>query len=211
MRYIDKFPDAPIGFVNWLNTQIENVGRPTWADLQNPQKNELRNKLYTEQKGLCCYCEQSVSMSGDCHIEHFRPRSLGNIDPLDYSNLLLSCGPNTQRRAPRHCGQKKDNFDGGSLISPMQRDCGDNFVFSGDGSISVNQNSATPDIAELTIDILGLNIPHIKALRSAVIDVFLSTELSENEATAFLEAYLTQNSNGTLNEFHSTIMQVFTG
>lgn len=60
-----------------------------------PTKLKLREILYEEQLGLCCYCCRKLNYhthSDDSHIEHFSQRKFGNIVPfLEYTNLHLSC------------------------------------------------------------------------------------------------------------------------
>ena len=62
-------------------------------------KDEIRQALHKEQKGLCAYCMCRLGSTSelDVKIEHFFPRAESRKNPelkyknLEYSNLLLCC------------------------------------------------------------------------------------------------------------------------
>ena len=55
-------------------------------------KNELRNALATEQRGLCCYCMGRIRPEpASMKIEHWRCQTHYSNEQLDYRNLLGAC------------------------------------------------------------------------------------------------------------------------
>lgn len=80
---------------------------------------------------------------------------------LEYQNLFASCNGGSYKK---HCGQYKDNnFDEKKLISPLEPDCADHFIFDEFGEIRPADGK---DIrAEYTIKILNLNAPRLKKAR----------------------------------------------
>lgn len=76
------------------------------ADFDNFQdKNELRDSLVREQRGLCCYCQSRIRADRtSMKIEHWRCQSRYPDEQLDYSNILAAC---TGDRGPDHCDTRK--------------------------------------------------------------------------------------------------------
>jgi len=75
---------------------IKRESRPVKSqDYEDFKKNELRQSLYQEQGGLCCYCNRRIKINDDgthnTKIEHFLPRTSYEDKSLDYSNLMLAC------------------------------------------------------------------------------------------------------------------------
>jgi uncharacterized protein (TIGR02646 family) len=64
----------------------------TWSKFkkQAERRNSVKNELRRDQRGLCCYCENTL-ISADESVEHFIPRSADHSLELNWSNLLLSC------------------------------------------------------------------------------------------------------------------------
>lgn len=62
-----------------------------WADDPPLLKSLIRQELYDEQLGLCCYCMQEIEENRGNIIEHFHPRSLYPDLTFSYENLLLAC------------------------------------------------------------------------------------------------------------------------
>lgn len=62
------------------------------------KKKVVRNKLKSEQKGLCAYTEFNISAfvslasstQYGCHIEHIKPKSRFPNETFDYENLVVS-------------------------------------------------------------------------------------------------------------------------
>lgn len=134
MKCINKQNEPP-SFSNWKALDDENW-QPTYGNLSNPEKKELKNALLEEQGYICCYCNRQIS-GEDSHIEHFKPQSDYQELALDYNNLHASCLKEQSKSTPKHCGVAKDNwFDGGVTISPLDVICEQKFRYTDDGHIS---------------------------------------------------------------------------
>ena len=164
----------------------------------------VRRSLMQEQGFICCYCESRISMD-DCHVEHFRPRE-GNSgrysdQQLLYQNMHCSCQGESDRGEPRHCRHKKGCwYDVNLLISPLDEDCEYRFRFSADGGISPRLEDDSG--AEITIRKLGLDLPKLRALRAAALDVLY--EVSQEE----VRRLLARRPGGEFLPFYTIIEQV---
>lgn len=181
---------------------------PTYEGLTKEVKTAIKKSLMNEQGYICCYCERRIS-DGDSHIEHFNPQERGEVDPLDFSNMLYSCQKNLKKGDPRHCGNLKGNwFDGLLLVSPMSSICTSKFGYKGDGTIFAIENNIS---AKTTIEKLGLGIGKLNSMRKSAIEPFLDDDLSEDELKDFVAGYLQLDSYGKYNQFPTTIEYLFLG
>lgn len=179
---------------------------PTYQDLNGQVKGVVKAALMQEQGYICCYCERSLSEQ-DSHIEHFKPQSCSDVDPLDYSNLLCSCQNRLAKGEPRHCGNlKADWYDEALLVSPMQPGCENRFRFDEWGHIFPSE---ADQAAHMTIQKLGLDLPKLVSLRAAAIEPFLDEELSSSEFKQFVQGYLQKDSHNAFSPFWTTIQQLF--
>ncbi len=108
------------------------------ADYDNyPEKNELRDSLVTEQRGICCYCMQRIRPnSEDMKIEHWYSQDLYPDRQIDYSNLLGAClGGEGQVAKMHHCDTKKGNRDLTYNPANPLHDVEGSLHFLGDGTI----------------------------------------------------------------------------
>ena len=205
MKHIVKNQNTP-EFDEWKTSANEDW-QPTYEDLRDPEKKEVKNSLITEQGHICCYCERRLT-DGDSHIEHFNPQSNKSVDPLDYANMLCSCQNRLEQREDRHCGNSKgDWFDNQLLVSPLDPGCERHFAYTADGEIRHAMGS--DDAARMTIAKLGLNIPKLIDLRKKAIEPFLDENLSEQERSEFVSGYLIKNADGMFGEFWTTIDYIF--
>ena len=209
MKYIVKNQE-PQDFINWKK-QANEDWQPTYNNLQNPQKEIVFQSLLEEQGYICCYCERELR-NNDYHIEHFKPKDQ-NLFPelqLEYSNLLCSCQRNTQQGEPLHCGNAKGNwFDDNLLISPLNPDCEQQFIFTADGHIYLSNKSNIA--AKTTIEKLQLDIDKLIDLRKKAIEPFIDENLNDDELKNFVNGYLIEkeNNNGKYNEFYTAIKYLF--
>ena len=205
MKYILKKTEPP-AFSDWK--KLANDGwQPTYEILSGEPKEAVKTALMKEQGYICCYCERLLTYA-DSHIEHFRPQSDPDVDPLDFSNMLCSCQDQLKKGEPRHCGVLKDDwFDSQLLISPLAPDCETRFAFIGDGRIKPTQE--TDEAAIETIARLGLDIPKLNAMRAKTIDLFLDKEITNEEMQQFVAGYLRKDENGQYGEFWTTINYLF--
>ena len=104
MKHIVK-REEPEAFINWKSLSNDDW-QPTFGNLPGEVKNVVRSALMAEQGWICCYCERRLSVE-DSHLEHLRPQSDPEVDPLDFANLLCSCQNQISRGEPRHCGTLK--------------------------------------------------------------------------------------------------------
>ncbi|MEA1907846.1 MAG: retron system putative HNH endonuclease [Euryarchaeota archaeon] len=205
MKHIVKDQNTPL-FDKWMALANEDW-QPTYEDLRDPEKKEVKESLMTEQGHICCYCERRLT-DDDSHIEHFNPQSNNAVNPLDYANMLCSCQDRLEKGEPRHCGVLKDNwFDDQLLVSPLDLGCGGHFAYTADGKIKPAKKSY--DAARMTIEKLGLDINKLNDLRKKAIEPFLDENLNEQEFSQFVSGYLRKNTGEMFGEFWTTINYVF--
>lgn len=205
MKHIQKGHE-PFELAEWKALETDDW-QPEYSSMGKQLKNVVKESLMKEQGYLCCYCERRL-VSEDAHIEHFVPQSNNDIDPLDYFNMLCSCQNRLEKGEPRHCGNLKGNwFDVDLLISPLDPDCENRFLYIEDGTI---KPSETGDGAtDITIKKLGLNIPKLNDLRRKAIEPFIDDVLSEQDLQIFVTAYLQPDPEALFGEFYMTIKSLF--
>ena len=84
------------------------------CDYDNYQgKDELRQTLVREQRGLCCYCMGRIRADRDSmKIEHWKCLDRFPGDQLNYQNLLGACfGGEGQPSNKQHCDTQKGSRD----------------------------------------------------------------------------------------------------
>ena len=205
MKHIVKDQNTPL-FGKW-NALANDDWQPTYDDLGDPEKKEVKDSLIKEQGYICCYCERRL-IDGDSHIEHFNPQSNNVVDPLDYINMFCSCQDQLKKGEPRHCGVSKDNwFDEEHLVSPLDPECEGRFVYTADGKIQPANES--DDAAKITIEKLKLDIEKLNDSRKKAIEPFLDEDLDGSDFLEFVNGYLKKNSDDSFNEFWTTIDCIF--
>lgn len=201
MRHITK-SNEPEEFSDWK----DKYPGATYKDLRDEAsfagaevaRKALRVSLLSEQKGICCYCERRI-VSGDYHVEHFKPKGTGLFPELqlEYSNLHASCGVVPSGCADEHCGHKKKDVFSNDLVSPLEPDCESHFIFDCDGGIDGSDKRGVE-----TVKILNLDSGLLKRSRRVMIEYF--EELDETEFEEELKNHLNPLSN-PLADFYSTI------
>ena len=205
MKHIVKDRNTP-SFDEWMALANEDW-KPTYADLSDPEKKEVKDSLMKEQGYICCYCECRLT-GKDSHIEHFNPQSNDHSATLDYTNMLCSCQNQLKKRKPRRCGHSKDNwFDEDLLISPLDSNCEERFAYTADGRIQPANES--DNAATITIEKLKLDIEKLNDSRKKAIEPFLDDHLGDSEFLELVNGYLKKNSDDTFNEFWTTIDYLF--
>ena len=182
MLYIEKtHPNQSL--IDWIQRHT-SVAYPTYESLQttNPSVDsyqayiELREQLYREQRGLCCYCMQRITKDNS-NIEHFLPQQAFIENQVDYYNLYLVCRRSRGLvKENQHCDIAKADYLIGKFIGYFNpqtgKKCQDFFQYTDDGYILPNKTrfktitrfykeykSLTAQEKELlgTIEILNLN------------------------------------------------------
>ncbi|MDF5728863.1 MAG: TIGR02646 family protein [Rhizonema sp. PD38] len=87
MKHIKKSQE-PSSLTQWK--QKLGSRTPDWKSFSQPVKNEVYQSLLQEQGYICCYCSRPISRQ-NCHIEHFKPKSVYRNLTFDYTNLIASC------------------------------------------------------------------------------------------------------------------------
>ena len=172
MKYVVK-DTPPTDFEAW-KAKGNKDWKPTYGNLQNPEKRNLHLALLAEQGSVCCYCGRSITVD-DSHIEHFKPQERYETLELEYSNLHASCLRGQQRSMPRHCGHAKDNgFDEDRYITPADPTCEQRFMYTLRGSIVPTH--PRDERAEYMVDLLALDSPALQHLRNEVLSRTLDPE-----------------------------------
>jgi uncharacterized protein (TIGR02646 family) len=211
MRYIVK-GNAPSQYLEWLAKANENW-TPTYANLQNPEKQQLHSHLIAEQGYTCCYCGRRIGPTTS-HIEHFRPQDAHQDLELSYENMHASCLRELSPSMPIHCGHAKSNlFDETSYISPLDIDCENRFLYSLDGGI---HPAAAADTAAVTMrEILKLDIPFLQKRRRETLfgifdDDFLNSA-TPIELSVIIDGYQRKDENDVLSEFSHVVVTFASG
>jgi uncharacterized protein (TIGR02646 family) len=131
-------------------------------------KDELRDALVSEQRGLCCYCMGRIRPETDSmKIEHWQCRARFPQYQLVYRNLLGACvGGDGQPRHLQHCDTRKGDAD--LLWNPAQSThmIEARIRYGLDGSISSDDATFNTQLN----DVLNLNLPKIRNNRKGVLD-----------------------------------------
>ncbi|MFS8064893.1 MAG: retron system putative HNH endonuclease [Byssovorax sp.] len=182
MRRIEKGPEPA------CLADLRGTPGADWSTVTGAQKQELRERSFAEQHGLCAYCMSklpSPPSSGSMTIEHFETRALVRSRTFDWNNLLGVClgdvgvkeGGDGDLRERFHC----DNYRGklhpekqelGLHPAAFPPDVGPCFTYSIQGEIRANRKLPEPLRArtEKTIERLNLNIARLKRNRAEVIE-----------------------------------------
>ncbi|MDD9983357.1 MAG: TIGR02646 family protein [Gammaproteobacteria bacterium] len=161
--------DEPPELRDWKAEQIRNGIAPEYRNLQQPERGATEQSLFAEQTGQCVYCGRGISLARKQHhhIEHFRPRSKYPDLQLDYANLFLSCGPDSDHGAQSTCGHHKgDWFEEDCHIPPAPEACAERFQFRSSGRIA---GDGSPE-ADKMIAKLNLNHPELVTERQVMIE-----------------------------------------
>ena len=151
-----------------LTSHREN--RP--SDYDNyPEKDDLRQALVTEQRGLCCYCLSRIRPdSKSMKVEHWRSQSRYPDKQLSYQNLLGACrGGHGQPAHLQHCDTRKGDGDLKWNPANPAHHIETRIRYELDGSIHANE----ADFDGQLNDVLNLNLRVLKSNRKGVLDAVL--------------------------------------
>ena len=152
MRYITKGVEPP---------SLAQHRQTPHSDFDNYlNKDTLRQSLVTEQRGLCCYCMQSIRpVEGSMKIEHWHCQANYPDEQLNYSNLLGSCmGGDGQRDSMKHCDTAKGNKDLSRNPANWDHHVEELIRYLPDGTIAASDGTFNAELS----DVLNLNAAHLK-------------------------------------------------
>lgn len=187
--------DEPPELRDWKAEQRRNGIEPNYRDFQQPEKGATKQSLFAEQTGQCVYCGRGISLerTQHHHIEHFRPQPKYPDLQLDYANLLLSCGPDSDHGPRNTCGHHKDDwFEEDCHIPPAPESCAERFRFRSSGRIA---GDGSPE-ADKMITTLNLNHPELVTERQVMIEA-LDLDLNDGTPPELLvQSFLDTDSDG---------------
>ena len=90
MKRIRKSDPEPQALTDFKQRFQHAPAEQTWAKFktQAQRRNNVKDQLRQDQRGLCCYCENTL-IPEDESVEHFIARSAAPSRELDWANLLL--------------------------------------------------------------------------------------------------------------------------
>ncbi len=206
MKYIQKNQE-PRSLTDWnqkLGGRIKD-----WKSFNKSVKNDVYESLLKEQGFICAYCSRPIIRT-NCHIEHYRPKSVYKELTFTYTNLIASCQGEDERkpRTPVHCGHKKGAwYDEELMVSPLDPRCETYFRYIGSGEIAPVQG-VKEEAAKTTINKLALDIDKLRRLRRTAIDtaIQISDGLNETEIQQLIQGYQKPDNNGRLTPFCDVIV-----
>lgn len=140
-----------------------------FREMDTDVKDELRESLVKEQKGVCAYCQQILKKS--IKIEHHCEYSICNGSKntedkrLDYFNLFAVCKGFGGINNDQHCDTKKASFNSTNGLPVKFNPLNANHILTIDYSSSGLIRTNNP-LFEVEINlILGLNVKYLKDLR----------------------------------------------
>lgn len=210
MKYVRKSKE-PESFTKWKALANENW-TPTYDGLRGREKTDVCNRLLQEQGYTCCYCGMRITRENS-HIEHLKPQSSYPHLALEYTNLLASCQGESEEppSLPVHCGHKKDDwYDENLMVSPLDANCGNFFIYSGSGEILPTDDLGKQATAATTISQLALDIDKLRAMRREAIDgvLFAIEGLTDEEIQKFAQSYEQLDPNGQYTPFCAVIAYI---
>nr|WP_321377910.1 retron system putative HNH endonuclease [uncultured Bacteroides sp.] len=186
MRYIKKRvgSEAAELLKTWIKRRKAAGQNLLYVDFD--KKKELNDNLRSEQKGICCYCQQKITHyqgdnNGGSHNEHLIPENgeYGRQDlQVVHHNLYASCNYSKGKcKGDQHCGEAKHDKLIAAFIKRI--DCDKYFKYNVIGEIlpsgpynshqeyEEHYGDLTNDQRDAydTIQTLNLNHESIKQLR----------------------------------------------
>jgi uncharacterized protein (TIGR02646 family) len=146
----------------------------THTDYDNyAEKDDLRNNLVDEQRGICCYCMQRIAPNlENMKIEHWKSQKHFPAKQLDYDNLLGAClGGMGKPKRDQYCDTRKLEENLSFNPANQNHNVENLFTLPGSGRIEANSSQLQKELD----DILNLNHPVLVSNRKAVIDAFIQS------------------------------------
>lgn len=135
-------------------------------------KDELRDALVTEQRGLCCYCMGRIHNGpATMKIEHWRCQARHPGEQLNYRNLLGAClGGHGQPAHLQHCDTRKGDRDLQWNPADSAHHIETRVRYELDGSIHADDAVFNDQLHQ----VLNLNLPLLKNNRKYILDAVLA-------------------------------------
>ena len=187
-----------------------------------PQKEQVRERLVAEQRGLCAFCcGRIVNDPLRMKIAHWRPRLLREAAPdgsitypnlpnqLDYWNLLGVCkGNKGQPPSKQHCDTHQRNSALTKNPANPEHQVEAIISFLSDGSITSSDAQFNRELGRKLPDgnfdrgVLNLNAPFLRNNRISVLNAFFVDGLKKRGhlGRAQIEALLSKWSGGAAEE-----------
>lgn len=143
-----------------------------YCDYDNYQgKDDLRQALIVEQRGLCCYCMGRIRVQPTAmKIEHWQCESRFQAAQLIYRNLLGAClGGEGQPSHLQHCDTRKGDHDLQWNPAEPAHHIETRVKYELDGTIRADDLVFDGQLN----DVLNLNLPQIKNNRKGVLTAVL--------------------------------------
>lgn len=169
MRAITKGQEPP------SLTAHRQTPHSNYDNYQN--KDELRQSLVAEQRGICCYCMDRIHSGHDrMRIEHWRSQSHHKDEELSYPNLLGAClGGDGLPRKLQHCDRRKGEDDIDWNPANREHHIETRIRYEMDGTI----RSDDPSFDAQLVEVLNLNLPVLKNNRAGILAAILEWWKSE--------------------------------
>ncbi len=134
-------------------------------------KNDLRQALVTEQRGLCCYCMGRIYPNPQkMKIEHWHCQTHYPNEQLNYRNLLGAClGGHGGGKKSQHCDTRKGDEDIKWNPADPARIIEDRITYEYWGHIRSNEAIFDHQIN----DVLNLNLPVLRQHRKVLINTII--------------------------------------
>lgn len=140
------------------------------------EKQDVRDQLVQEQRGLCCYCQRRIRPTEvGMKIEHWHSKSPDKYpkEQLNYKNLLGAClgGQKHGEESPiatHHCDTLKDDDEICFCLTDPAHPIETQIRFLGDGRIQSSDADIERDINKF----LNLNLSYLVENRRGVLKGF---------------------------------------
>jgi uncharacterized protein (TIGR02646 family) len=179
-----------------------------YENLKTEKKDELRQSLVNEQRGLCCYCMQRIRPTKtEMKIEHWQSYERYPDLRLDYSNLLGAClGNQGQPEENQHRDTRKGKDPLKFNPADASHRVDQQISFSADGTIKARD----PEFDRQLNDVLNLNLKFLINNRKAALDAFKATlpvgELKRPRIEAMIAQWTGQSHVGSLEPFAEVVV-----
>jgi uncharacterized protein (TIGR02646 family) len=134
-------------------------------------KQDVRQQLVADQRGLCCYCQSRIRASVEgMKIEHWQSQTDHPKRQLDFGNFLGACkGNEGQPFDKQHCDTRKGNSDLCFSVCDPAHPIELKIRFLGNGEITSNDEAVKTALNE----ILNLNWSRLTENRKSALTGFL--------------------------------------